>query len=164
MRARVLCGNVLPVTFAFVIGHTPSPSLGALLDQLEAELIDRGWERSGQDDAKLILNVVDTEAPRPFRRHARGTYAAAIYDGPSDEAQAILGASYPLLVRSLANIVLANIGDAKSLVIHPASTTHQQLSVEEQAATGVSRGYIRLAVGIEHIDDILADLDQALPG
>ncbi|MEN8614850.1 O-acetylhomoserine aminocarboxypropyltransferase/cysteine synthase family protein [Dehalogenimonas sp. THU2] len=57
---------------------------------------------------------------------------------------------------------LANIGDAKSLVIHPASTTHQQLTPEEQAATGVSQDYIRLSVGIEHIDDIIADIDQAL--
>jgi O-acetylhomoserine/O-acetylserine sulfhydrylase-like pyridoxal-dependent enzyme len=58
--------------------------------------------------------------------------------------------------------LLANVGDAKSLVIHPASTTHQQLSDEEQAATGVTPDLIRLSVGIEHIDDILADLDQAL--
>ncbi|MEL7562407.1 O-acetylhomoserine aminocarboxypropyltransferase/cysteine synthase family protein [Dehalogenimonas sp. 4OHTPN] len=57
---------------------------------------------------------------------------------------------------------LANIGDAKSLVIHPASTTHAQLTPEEQAATGVSPDYIRLSVGIEHIDDIIADIDQAL--
>jgi O-acetylhomoserine (thiol)-lyase len=57
---------------------------------------------------------------------------------------------------------VANIGDARSLAIHPASTTHSQLSPAEQAATGVSPGYIRLSVGIEHIDDILADLDQAL--
>lgn len=57
---------------------------------------------------------------------------------------------------------LANIGDAKSLVIHPASTTHQQLTAEEQAATGVTPDFIRLSVGIESIDDILADLDQAL--
>ena len=55
-----------------------------------------------------------------------------------------------------------NIGDARSLAIHPASTTHSQLSVEEQAATGVTPGYVRLSVGIEHIDDILADLSQAL--
>jgi O-acetylhomoserine (thiol)-lyase len=57
---------------------------------------------------------------------------------------------------------VANIGDARSLAIHPASTTHSQLSPEEQAATGVSDGYVRLAVGIEHIDDIIADLTQAL--
>ncbi len=57
---------------------------------------------------------------------------------------------------------VANIGDARSLAIHPASTTHSQLSPEEQAATGVSEGYVRLSVGLEHIDDILADLTQAL--
>ncbi len=57
---------------------------------------------------------------------------------------------------------VANIGDARSLAIHPATTTHSQLSAEEQAATGVTPGYVRLSIGIEHIDDILADLDQAL--
>ncbi len=57
---------------------------------------------------------------------------------------------------------LANIGDAKSLVIHPASTTHQQLSTEEQAATGVTPDYVRLCIGLEDIADIEADLDQAL--
>ena len=57
---------------------------------------------------------------------------------------------------------LANIGDAKSLVIHPASTTHQQLSAEEQAETGVTQDYIRFSVGLEDIEDIKADIDQAL--
>jgi O-acetylhomoserine (thiol)-lyase len=57
---------------------------------------------------------------------------------------------------------VANIGDTRSLAIHPASTTHSQLSAEEQLATGVTEGYVRLSVGIEHIDDIIADLDQAL--
>ena len=57
---------------------------------------------------------------------------------------------------------LANIGDAKTLVIHPASTTHQQLTPQEQAATGVTPEYIRLSVGIEDLADIIADLDQAL--
>jgi O-acetylhomoserine (thiol)-lyase len=57
---------------------------------------------------------------------------------------------------------VANIGDARSLAIHPASTTHSQLTPEEQARTGVTDNYVRLSVGIEHIDDIIADLDQAL--
>lgn len=69
--------------------------------------------------------------------------------------------------RSLINNVqlfslLANIGDAKSLIIHPASTTHQQLTPEQQASTGVTDDFVRLSVGIESIEDILADLDQAL--
>ncbi|MHA1567238.1 MAG: O-acetylhomoserine aminocarboxypropyltransferase/cysteine synthase family protein [Alphaproteobacteria bacterium] len=57
---------------------------------------------------------------------------------------------------------VANIGDARSLAIHPASTTHSQLSAEEQISTGVTPGYVRLSVGIEHVDDIIADIDQAL--
>ena len=57
---------------------------------------------------------------------------------------------------------VANIGDARSLAIHPATTTHSQLSAEDQLATGVSENYVRLSIGIEHVDDILADLDQAL--
>ena len=57
---------------------------------------------------------------------------------------------------------VANIGDARSLAIHPATTTHSQLSPEEQEQTGVSDRYVRLSIGIEHIDDIIADLDQAL--
>jgi O-acetylhomoserine (thiol)-lyase len=58
--------------------------------------------------------------------------------------------------------LLANVGDAKSLIIHPASTTHSQLEPEEQTSTGVTPDLIRLSVGLEHIDDLLADLEQAL--
>jgi len=57
---------------------------------------------------------------------------------------------------------VANIGDARSLAIHPATTTHSQLSAEDQLATGVSDGYVRLSVGLEHIDDIIADLERGL--
>ncbi len=57
---------------------------------------------------------------------------------------------------------VANIGDARSLAIHPATTTHSQLSAEDQLAAGVTPGYVRLSIGIEHVDDIIADLDQAL--
>ena len=57
---------------------------------------------------------------------------------------------------------VANIGDARTLAIHPASTTHSQLSTEDQLRAGVTPGYIRLSVGIEHIDDIINDIDQAI--
>jgi O-acetylhomoserine (thiol)-lyase len=57
---------------------------------------------------------------------------------------------------------VANIGDARSLAIHPASTTHQQLSGDDQLAAGVTPGYVRLSVGVEHPDDIIDDLSQAL--
>ncbi|MFW5722030.1 MAG: PLP-dependent transferase, partial [Desulfohalobiaceae bacterium] len=59
---------------------------------------------------------------------------------------------------------LANVGDARSLAIHPASTTHAQLSEDQQRAGGTSPDMVRLSVGIEHIDDIIADLEQALDG
>ena len=58
--------------------------------------------------------------------------------------------------------LLANIGDAKSLVIHPASTTHQQLTTEEQASAGVTPELVRLSVGIEDVRDLIADLNQAI--
>jgi O-acetylhomoserine (thiol)-lyase len=57
---------------------------------------------------------------------------------------------------------VANIGDARSLAIHPATTTHSQPTPEEQLKRGVTDGYVRLSIGIEHPDDIIADLDQAL--
>jgi len=57
---------------------------------------------------------------------------------------------------------LVNIGDAKSLACHPASTTHRQLGPEELASAGVSEDLVRISVGIEHVDDIIADIDQAL--
>ena len=57
---------------------------------------------------------------------------------------------------------VANIGDARSLAIHPATTTHSQLSPEEQLSAGVTPGYVRLSIGIEHVDDIIADITQAL--
>ena len=57
---------------------------------------------------------------------------------------------------------VANIGDARTLAIHPATTTHSQLSIKDQLKTGVTPGYIRLSVGIEHIEDIINDLDQAI--
>ena len=57
---------------------------------------------------------------------------------------------------------VANIGDSKSLAIHPASTTHSQLSEDELFDAGVTPGFVRLSIGIEHIDDIIADIEQAL--
>jgi O-acetylhomoserine (thiol)-lyase len=57
---------------------------------------------------------------------------------------------------------LANVGDAKSLALHPASTSHSQLSEEDRLQGGLTEDLVRLSIGIEHIDDILADLDQAL--
>ncbi len=91
--------------------------------------------------------------------HTRGLYGAlvgfGIRGGGIEEGKRFIDS---LKLHSL----LANIGDAKSLVIHPASTTHQQLTPDEQLLTGVTPDFIRLSVGIENVEDIIADLDQAL--
>jgi O-acetylhomoserine (thiol)-lyase len=90
--------------------------------------------------------------------HHRGLYGAILgfgIEGGSEAAQAFID---KLEIFSL----LANVGDAKSLVIHPASTTHQQLTEEEQLTTGVTPDFIRLSVGIENADDLIADLSRAL--
>ncbi len=91
--------------------------------------------------------------------HTRGLFGALIGFG-------IKGGGVAEGKRFIDNLqlhsLLANIGDAKSLVIHPASTTHQQLTPEEQLSTGVTPDFIRLSVGLENVEDIIADLDQAL--
>jgi len=90
--------------------------------------------------------------------HHRGLYGAILGFGIKGGMEA--GKKFIESLRLFSH--LANIGDAKSLVIHPASTTHQQLAKAEQLATGVTDDFVRLSVGIENIDDITGDLDQAL--
>jgi len=92
------------------------------------------------------------------RKYLGGRYGALVGFGIKGGLEA--GKQFINSVKLLSH--LANIGDAKSLVIHPASTTHQQLTKAEQEETGVTEDYIRLSVGLEHIDDILSDIDQAL--
>lgn len=90
--------------------------------------------------------------------HHRGQFGAIVGFGIKGGYDQALKFIDKLQIFSL----LANVGDAKSLVIHPASTTHQQLSPEEQLTAGVTADFIRLSVGLENLDDLLADLDQAL--
>jgi len=90
--------------------------------------------------------------------HYRGLYGAIIGFGIKGGYDAALKFIDNLEIFSL----LANVGDAKSLVIHPSSTTHQQLTPDEQLTAGVSADFIRLSIGLENIDDLLADLDSAL--
>lgn len=92
------------------------------------------------------------------KKYLKGTYGALVTFGIKGGLEA--GKRFIEELKLLSH--LANIGDAKSLVIHPASTTHQQLSEEEQISTGVTPDLIRLSVGIEDADDIIADIDQAL--
>ncbi|KAA2213354.1 O-acetylhomoserine aminocarboxypropyltransferase/cysteine synthase family protein [Teichococcus oryzae] len=98
------------------------------------------------------------EARARAERYLRGGHGGLV--GFELEGGAAAGARFIDALRLFYHV--ANIGDARSLAIHPASTTHSQLSPEDQRATGVTPGYVRLSVGLEHIDDILEDLDQAL--
>ena len=92
------------------------------------------------------------------QKYLKGGYGALLGFGVKGGLEA--GKKFINSVKLLSH--LANIGDAKSLVIHPASTTHQQLTREEQEATGVTEDFIRLSIGLENVEDIKADIDQAL--
>jgi O-acetylhomoserine (thiol)-lyase len=92
------------------------------------------------------------------RYHYRGQYGALIGFGIEGGREA--GRRFVESTELLSHV--ANIGDAKSLVIHPATTTHSQLTAEEQLGTGVSDDFVRLSIGIESIEDIVADIEQAL--
>lgn len=100
----------------------------------------------------------DADAKTRNERHMAGGWGGLV--GFELAGGAEQGAKFIDALKLLYHV--ANIGDARSLAIHPWSTTHQQLSDEEKIAAGVTEGYVRLSIGIEHIDDILADLDQAL--
>jgi O-acetylhomoserine (thiol)-lyase len=91
-------------------------------------------------------------------RYLGGSYGAIVGFGIKGGLEA--GKRFIHEVKLLSH--LANIGDAKSLVIHPASTTHQQLTRKEQEETGVTEDYIRLSIGLEDLADITEDIDQAL--
>ena len=109
--------------------------------------------------AKTIYpGLMDGEARRRADAYLTGGYGALVGFELAGGREA--GRTFIDALELLFHV--ANIGDARSLAIHPATTTHSQLSEEEQAATGVTPGYVRLSIGLEHIDDILADLDQAL--
>jgi O-acetylhomoserine (thiol)-lyase len=107
---------------------------------------------------KIIFpGMMSGEARRRADAYLRNGYGALVgfeLQGGKDAGQRFINALKM-------HYHVANIGDTRSLAIHPASTTHSQLSPEDQLKTGVTDGYVRLAVGIEHIDDILDDLDQA---
>jgi len=106
----------------------------------------------------IFPTLMEGEARRRADTYLKGGYGALMGMILKDGAEA----GRKFIDRLQLFYHVANIGDARSLAIHPASTTHSQLSEEEQIATGVSPGYVRLSIGIEHIDDIIADLEQAL--
>ncbi|HZH48044.1 MAG TPA: PLP-dependent transferase, partial [Roseococcus sp.] len=103
-------------------------------------------------------SLAEGEAARRAEAHLKGGMGSLL--GFEMEGRKEAGQAFIEKLKLLYHV--ANIGDARSLAIHPASTTHSQLDEAALAAAGVTPGYIRLSIGIEHIDDILADLEQAL--
>ncbi|MCS6932651.1 MAG: PLP-dependent transferase [Acetobacteraceae bacterium] len=106
----------------------------------------------------IYPGLMEGEARRRAEAHLKGGYGSLMGFELAGGVEA--GKRFIEALRMFYHV--ANIGDARSLAIHPATTTHSQLDPEEQAASGVSPGYVRLSIGIEHIEDILADLSQAL--
>jgi O-acetylhomoserine (thiol)-lyase len=115
---------------------------------------------AGHDKITRVIfpGFMEGEAKRRADKYLKGGYGALVGFELAGGAEA--GKQFIEALQMFYHV--ANIGDARSLAIHPATTTHSQLSAEEQLQTGVTEGYVRLAVGIEHIDDIIADLEQAL--
>jgi len=150
----------------------PAVSVGGLWKTTDAEtgdFDDAGW------DAYLVATKLITQLPRPVLLSGGLLYTDELVTGVfghDDDHDLTWFANLDVLpfswlavgleysVKLLSHV--ANIGDAKSLVIHPASTTHQQLTADEQRATGVTADYIRLSIGLEDVEDIKADIDQAL--
>jgi O-acetylhomoserine (thiol)-lyase len=153
--------------------------IGACLSPFNAFLFLQGLETLPLRQRQHSENAL--EVARYLKKHPLVTWVT--YPGLPDDANHKLAAQY--LKKGFGGILgfgikggleagrkfinsvklfshLANIGDAKSLVIHPASTTHQQLTAEEQAETGVKADYVRLSIGLEDVEDIKADIDQAL--
>ncbi|MDF7800639.1 O-acetylhomoserine aminocarboxypropyltransferase/cysteine synthase [Pontiellaceae bacterium B1224] len=167
-------GDLAPLAYILRMRLIPLRNLGACI---------------APDNAWMILQGIETLALR-MERHSTNGLATAEHLKKSNKVEWVKYAGYDELapkylpngaggmvvfeikggeeagrkfIESLELFAhLANVGDARSLAIHPASTTHSQLNEEQQAAGGITPGLIRLSVGIENIDDILADIDQAL--
>ncbi|MGC1480419.1 MAG: aminotransferase class V-fold PLP-dependent enzyme, partial [Chthoniobacterales bacterium] len=98
------------------------------------------------------------DEPEKCEKYLRGRGGSMVVFGINGGAEA--GAKFIESLKLFSH--LANVGDAKSLAIHPATTTHSQMTAEQQAAGGITSELVRLSIGIEHVDDIIADIDQAL--
>ncbi|MGF3523207.1 MAG: PLP-dependent transferase, partial [Candidatus Bathyarchaeia archaeon] len=167
------------VAFAFKVRLQLLRDLGPCLSPFNAWLFLQGLEtlplrqRKHSENALKVAKFLkqhplvrwvnypglpDHPSHRLAKKYLKGNYGGIVGFGIKGGLEA--GKKFINSVKLFSH--LANIGDSKSLVIHPASTTHQQLTPQEQAATGVTPDYIRLSVGIEDFEDIKADLEQAL--
>lgn len=164
------------VSFAFKVRTQLLRDLGASVSPFNAFLIEQGIETLSLRMERHVANAQKVAAWLEGRRAVESVTYAGLESSPWHERAQKYA---PLGAGSIVGFVLAggapagrafvdaltlhsnvaNIGDVRSLVIHPASTTHAQLSPEEQLAAGAAPGFVRLSVGLEHIDDILADLE-----
>jgi O-acetylhomoserine (thiol)-lyase len=173
-----------PIAYAIKARVTLLRDLGASLSPFNAFLLIQGLEtlplRIGRhcENAQAVVNYllecpevtrvihpsIQTGTPRErAERYLRDEYGRGGYGGLVGIELAGGKEAGQRFIDALQLFYhVANIGDARSLAIHPATTTHSQLSPAEQGATGVSDGYVRLSVGIEHIDDIIADIERGL--
>ncbi|HWQ67158.1 MAG TPA: O-acetylhomoserine aminocarboxypropyltransferase/cysteine synthase [Methanospirillum sp.] len=167
------------VAFIFKIRLSLLRDLGAALSPFNAFLLLQGFEtlplrvRQHSENALAVAHhlkshpkvawvnypgLPDHPSHQLASQYLKGGYGALLgvgVKGGVEEGKKVINS-----LKLFSHV--ANIGDSKSLVIHPASTTHQQLTPEDQIATGVTPDYIRLSIGIENIEDIIEDLDQAL--
>ncbi len=168
-----------PVAYALKLRVTLLRDLGAALSPFNAFLILQGAEtlplriREHSRNAELVADflagrpeVTRVIHPKHLKGEAAARTAKYLTRGHGGLVGFELAGGADAGRRFIDGLRLfyhvANLGDSRSLAIHPASTTHSQLAAEEQMASGVSPGYVRLSVGLEHPDDILADLAQAL--
>ena len=122
-----------------------------------------GGRASGEAPGRVLGELRRTARPARITRWRRKYLPQGLRRHPDVRHQGRPGSRERRFIDSLKLFShLANVGDAKSLVIHPASTTHQQLSDAEQLTAGVTKDMVRLSVGLEDIEDIIWDLDQAL--
>jgi O-acetylhomoserine (thiol)-lyase len=172
-------GPLCPIAFAIRMRVIPLRNLGACISPDNAWMFLQGIEtlplrmerhcENALAVAKHLKNHAKVEWVRfpglqddpnfePNKKYLRGKGGSMVVFGIKGGKEA--GKKFIESLKLFSH--LANVGDAKSLAIHPATTTHSQLTGEQQAAGGITPELVRLSVGIEHIDDILADLDQAL--
>ena len=170
-----------PIAYALKLRTTLLRDLGGAMSPFNAFLFLQGLEtlplrmRQHCENAQAVADflaskhkvakviypgLMDGEMRQRADKYMSGGYGALV--GMELEGGAEAGKRFIDKLQLLYHV--ANIGDARSLAIHPASTTHSQLSPEERLKTGVTEGYVRLSIGIEHVDDIIADIEQALAG
>ena len=123
-----------------------------------AEKVKKFLQKHSKVEKVIYSTLHDGEVGERAKKYLKGGYGALM--GIELKGGLEAGKKFIDSLKMLYHV--ANIGDARSLAIHPASTTHSQLNAKDMAAAGVTPGYVRLSIGIEHADDIIADLDQAL--